>query len=334
MYKEGDEVSMKLSIIVPVFNGEKYIGDCMKSLTEETCSYCEIIIVNDGSTDSTKEILLTYEKKFNNIKVFNNENSGASYSRNFGISVATGEYIMFVDADDLLSKGWSEKLLPLLNEKYDFIFFNSNINLINISKDKLISSLFNRNNMYLSTPWSKLYKTEILKKNKILFERDLINGEDFIFNLQFLKKIASWKIIKENVYYYRVTPKSLTKNFNPKILKSDLLFCELLKKELKGISTLDYKLIIDYEKFNGLYLILKRIFSNNNLCNSINYVKLIDRKYYNIEYSNLKKIELTKLQKIVIILFKKNNNYLIFLIFKIINIKNKFESKKDILIKI
>ena len=118
---------MKLSIIIPVFNAEKYIEKCLKSIitnVAETEIEVELIIVNDGSTDGTSELLQRIEYK--NMKIFHNQNHGVSYSRNFGIEQATGDYIMFVDSDDILKSEWIKIILSSLTQHEEDVIYYSN----------------------------------------------------------------------------------------------------------------------------------------------------------------------------------------------------------------
>ena len=91
---------MKISVIVPVYNVSEYVDDCLDSLIRQTLKEIEIIVVNDGSTDNSQYIIDAYAKKYPNIKVYQKPNGGLSDTRNFGIQLATGEYITFVDGDD------------------------------------------------------------------------------------------------------------------------------------------------------------------------------------------------------------------------------------------
>lgn len=113
-----------LSIIVPVFNAEKYITRCIDSILSQTFNDYELILINDGSTDGTYDIL---EKYRNNSKciVLHQKNRGVSVARNVGIEIATGRFISFVDADDYLSNNYFDVLVPLLNNNPQLVSFNS-----------------------------------------------------------------------------------------------------------------------------------------------------------------------------------------------------------------
>ena len=97
--------NLLLSIIIPAYNVEKYIGECLDSLTRQNfnASLYEVIIINDGSTDSTEKIALEYSSKYNYIKVFSQTNQGVSIARNTGLKIATGKYVTFLDSDDFVS---------------------------------------------------------------------------------------------------------------------------------------------------------------------------------------------------------------------------------------
>ena len=99
----------KVSIVIPAYNSEKYIKDCILSLQRQTYKNIEIIVVNDGSKDSTLEILNELAKEYNNLIVLTQENHGIAYTRNRGIEFATGEYLMFMDNDDYLDKDYIEQ---------------------------------------------------------------------------------------------------------------------------------------------------------------------------------------------------------------------------------
>ena len=101
---------IKVSIIIPVFNGERYIEECLNSVENQTYTNVEIIVINDGSTDKTENILLSFQEKFNNIIKITTKNSGAASARNLGMDAAKGEYIMFVDADDILLPNASRRI--------------------------------------------------------------------------------------------------------------------------------------------------------------------------------------------------------------------------------
>ena len=141
---------MLLSIIIPIYNGEKFIKDCLLRILPYISDKCELIIVNDGSTDATTNILQQL-KKNNNISIYNNSNMGVSYSRNFGIKKSHGKWIIFLDVDDLLSDNWYDIIRKYLNFEADVLFFSSNSNIVdlnNIEKDKIYDYILGVNIFY------------------------------------------------------------------------------------------------------------------------------------------------------------------------------------------
>ena len=111
---------MKLSIVIPIYNAEKYIEECLASILPEMDDEIELLLIDDGSTDSSYNVIQRYEKS--NIRILHHENHGVSYTRNRGIAEAAGTYIMFVDADDRLSPGWSKVVLKECARKADVIY--------------------------------------------------------------------------------------------------------------------------------------------------------------------------------------------------------------------
>ena len=169
---------MKLSIIIPVFNGEKYIEKCINSVSDKINNDdVEIIVVNDGSTDSTNCKLCKMSKQNNKIKIFNNKNMGVSYSRNYGINKASGKYILFWDADGYLSDNWIEIMNFMSNDEFDYLICG-NVDLSNSLNKKLLFmqtiGLNNESGYCFSTPWSKVYRRDFLLKNKIYFSEKII----------------------------------------------------------------------------------------------------------------------------------------------------------------
>jgi len=116
----------KVSIIITVYNMEKYIKKCLDSVVNQTYSNIEIILINDGSTDNSEKIIKSYEKEYNNIKVISQVNSGPAIAKNVGLDNANGEYIMILDADDWIENNFIEKLMLIAEENdSDIVFFDS-----------------------------------------------------------------------------------------------------------------------------------------------------------------------------------------------------------------
>lgn len=215
---------IKVSIIVPVYNVEKYLEKCLTSLVNQTLKDIEIIVVNDGSTDNSQDIIDGFVKKYNNVFAYKKQNSGMSDSRNFGINKARGEYIGFVDSDDFIDYTMYEKMYNKIKSKnYDMVvsdYFVVNDDITkkqdsNVKSDlnskKEIKKIFN---IIYPVIWNKLYKREIF--DSITFKSGVwFEDVEFIYRLlPMLNKIGT---IKEPFYYYIKRKGSITSKINNRI---------------------------------------------------------------------------------------------------------------------
>lgn len=225
---------MKLSIIIPVYNAEKYIDICMMSIMKELDNDIEIVLLDDGSTDNSLPIIKKFKQK--NVRIFHHTNHGVSYTRNRGIKVASGEYIMFVDSDDYLIEGWRGRILNSMKDQPDIIYFSDKINKPLIKKKEVIDAIFGvnlKNNIgNMSSPWSKLYKKDLLLKNNICFDTNLINGEDALFNLNAILSANSIEKINCGIYKYRIYNTSSSRTYSTKFLNSNFYFLSKVEKLL------------------------------------------------------------------------------------------------------
>ena len=213
----------KVSIIVPVYNVEKYLSKCLDSLVGQTFKNYEIIVVNDGSTDNSQEIINKYKLKYPNlIKTFIKENGGLSDARNFGIEKATGEYIMFIDSDDYISKDMSEKLYNSIttNESdmaiCNFIRINSNGKEIrNYNYNPGTTTLLKDKRILLNQPTAcnKIYKKDMFKA--LRFDKGKYYEDLRLINKLYLKckKIS---FIDDFYYFYIERSNSIMKDVNIK----------------------------------------------------------------------------------------------------------------------
>lgn len=204
----------KISIIIPVFNGELYIKKCIESTLNQSYRNIEIIIINDGSYDKTLDIINYYAKKNKNIYVINKKNEGVSIARNEGIKKSKGDYILFLDSDDTLESNALELLLGfVLSKEVDLVIGSNNIlrrkkiirkNVLNdklYSKQEIIEEITIENKL-LGTPWGKLFNTNIIKTNNIMFDSKLGIAEDTLFNLNYLVYTKKVYVCSNIVYNY------------------------------------------------------------------------------------------------------------------------------------
>lgn len=205
---------IKFSIIVAVYNIEKYINQCVESIINQTYSNIEIILVNDGSTDNSLHILQEWKKKDKRIKIINKINGGLSSARNEGFKIATGEYIAYIDGDDWISLSMFEKLSHLINQfyqpeiiTYSYIEYYSDelqyIKNYNINDNTIYEGhLFFEKSAFKIQAWSKIYKKSFLNKIGLMFLKDRLH-EDVSYTIPLILCANSVVNISEPLYYYR-----------------------------------------------------------------------------------------------------------------------------------
>ena len=205
-----------VSVIVPIYNVEKYLDKCVESIVNQTYKNLEIILVDDGSPDSCPQICDKWAEKDNRIKVIHKENGGVSSARNAGLDIAKGDFICFIDSDDTALPNMIEMLIKSF-EKYNCDLSVCNIQMVDengnvvefsdyesgVFYDKLVASYLQMN--FARGPWNKLYLKNIIKENNILFDENLTFGEDDIFNYNYIKKCSCVCVIENALYSYLVT---------------------------------------------------------------------------------------------------------------------------------
>ena len=282
---------MKYSVIIPVYNVEKYIDRCLKSIISQNYDDLEIIVIDNGSTDSSGSICDTYASEYSNISVYHIENHGVGSARNFGLSKARGEFIYFVDSDDYLVGNlfaeFEDKLTPDL-DLLVFSYYNSfeqemteknrtkKILPYNGSYDKydfskIFKDLFLSDMLY--TVWNKLYRREFLLENNLSFEQYEL-GEDVRFNLDVYRNVNKIYLSQDSYYVYVIGRNgSAMSGYNPKRLQYQL-------QELKLVD----KLLEDWH------------LDNSNLDNNVK-ARILMSNIYNITKQKLpvnKKVKLVK----------------------------------------
>ena len=225
--REMEMNSTKVSVIVPIYNVEKYLVRCLETLIHQTLQEIEIILVDDGSTDSSPKICDEYSKKDSRIKVIHKQNAGLGMARNTGLDVATGEYVGFVDSDDFVDLNTYEKLYATAKKTNaemvvcNYYSFQTNCNKVTkmntisssrqIKKSemlKLACQLVGKDPRYDEddigmSVWKNLYSLQFLRKNNFQFcsEREFLS-EDAIFDLTVVPNMRSVQLVTEAYYYY------------------------------------------------------------------------------------------------------------------------------------
>ncbi|MCR5254640.1 MAG: glycosyltransferase [Acetatifactor sp.] len=214
----------KVSIIVPVYNSEKYIGRCIESIIDQEFTDFELLVADDGSTDGTGKILDGYAKKDKRIKVFHRENSGVSASRNFCLDNAVGEYIQFLDADDWITPDATRLFVWAATEgKADMViadFYRVIGDRLAVkgdieedgvmTRDELAAQMMeNPADFYYGVLWNKLFKREIIEKYGLRMDPKVSWCEDFLFNLEYIRHADVFYALHTPIYYYVKTKGSL-----------------------------------------------------------------------------------------------------------------------------
>uniref|UniRef100_UPI0040576FD2 glycosyltransferase family 2 protein n=1 Tax=Acetatifactor sp. TaxID=1872090 RepID=UPI0040576FD2 len=212
-------MSVKISVIIPAYNVENYVEECLESLLKQSVSEYEIICVDDSSSDNTYEILCEYSNRHRNITcVHNIENKGAAYSRNIGLGLAKGEYVIFLDSDDTYHPRLLEKLyIAASSEKADVAvcnvnYYNAGGEVIlqsgwnrELLKKNVLTNYDNRENIFegiLISPWNKLVKKNFLIENKIQFQ-NLKTSNDVFYSMMVVACAEKIISVPEVLVYYR-----------------------------------------------------------------------------------------------------------------------------------
>lgn len=314
-----------VSVIVPIYNVEKYLKQCIESILNQTYKKLNIILVNDGSTDNSLKICEEYEKKDNRIEIVNKKNGGLSDARNAGIERACGEYIAFIDADDYVEENYIERLYESCKKNNTKISIagiknfdeqtNSNLNEYSFENDDikcgrdLLVEYYNGKSVQVIVAWNKLYKKELF--DNIRFNNGRIHEDEFI-TYKLLYDLDRISIIKECLYNYRKTPDSI---INKKFNKNRLDFLKALEERVEFFSEKkDHEL---YEKTLLYYACILRnmyIQTKKYIIDSTDEQKNIINKYrkLRLEYLKLSNIKVAKKIKYFIFFCFPNLYYMIY----------------------
>lgn len=269
---------MKVSVIIPIYNVAQYLIHCLQSVTTLGERICEIICINDGSTDNSRAIIIQFAKKDSRIQLIDQKNSGISSARNTGIEAASGDFLLFVDGDDYI---FPQKLEALLDEieSLDNIngvwtgYIREDWNGNHIENTKLTTGVWNQKQIcdyYIPailgisydklnawfrgeqplnggqefpTIWRGLYSKKIIDKYGIRFDVRVKTGEDILFNWKFYSYAENLLVSNNNYYCYVWRKGSLTQDTNQKFYEAKSLFLkirDMQNADLKSASKRDY----------------------------------------------------------------------------------------------
>lgn len=284
--------NIKLSIVLPVYQVEKYIADCLQSILQIKSISYEIIIVDDGSTDKSIEIAKSILAGKNNVKFLSQSNQGLSAARNTGLKAASGEYIWFVDSDDMID---SHGIELVLTKDTDTDIIINNFTKVKTQSSQVYTSTLSTNNIYtgaeclekyylrqiLTVVWRNLYRREFLLENNLLFFEGILY-EDVEWSPRTIFKAKSIKYTNINTYYYRtrsnsiVNSKFTSKHYNSIIEVANSLSTFIHKEEL---DTTQIKVVQDSISYFLLMAAVNNNSTNNNAILKFNSLNNISLKY-------------------------------------------------------
>ena len=295
---------IKISVIVPVYNVEKYINKCIESILNQTLKEFELILINDGSNDSSGEICDKFSAIDGRITVIHKNNEGVSAARNTGIEIAKGEFIQFIDSDDWIENNMLENLFEKIkNDKSDIVFQGAifedykgriiveeknNIDIIQKINNNIQQSavLLTKNSLFGYT-WCKMFRRDIIENNKIMFDETLSLAEDEKFTCDYFRFVNKISVLENGYYHYIKYPnnrENLSVTQTNDIWNRDKIF-------ISWVELL----------YNDNTDVTRRYLSKKAFCN-------LYEEVYKIYFSNLNKVQrINRFNKV------KNTNFYIYL---------------------
>ncbi len=335
----------KISIIVPVYNAEKYIERCINSILRQTYTNWELILINDGSIDNSFEKCTTFQDKDNRIFVIDQTNYGPSIARNKGLEKAEGEYIVFIDADDFVDTYYLQKLLePFIKHKNIELSCGGYFELSNYSKkgkklhdfeeilvkNELInqsSFLGNLFNGITGVLWGKMFLSKIIKDKNILLDPEIRLSEDQVFIFEYAININKIALVKEYLYYYnRLNENSLSGQLRISNLK-DIELTNQKFSVLNKITRIPNLSFLLHKRY--IYNIIK-ITNNIAISNKKTKTKIRDLAIIGnaTQGKTLGKISFLNLENFIhFILFQKKQNLLLIFYCKTVNKIRNYKNK-------
>ena len=265
-----------ITVIVPVYNVDKYLNDCVDSLIHQTYKNIEIILVDDGSKDESGKICDDYAAKDSRIKVIHKQNEGLGFARNSGLEISTGKYVTFIDSDDVAECDLVEQLMKevvdkdvdtciggfkritedgkaVFQESYAVEFFSGD-DVYNKLFARMLGSAPDAHDAIRMSVWNVLYSMDIIQKYGIRFpsERVFIS-EDIVWDSEYYRYAQAVSVIGSTAYRYRITPGSLTQKYKPQMIGRICVLYNEMENRLAG----------DREKITRLQ---KQFFVNLRVC--------------------------------------------------------------------
>lgn len=287
--------AIKISIIIPVYQVEKYLSECIESVLSQNYKYIEIILIDDGSTDHSSTICDYYAKNYPNIKVIHKKNGGQSSARNVGMEIASGDYLMFLDSDDMLSEPsvLCHMVKRIIKNNADILVGNfclyhdqkaGKVKHHHLKSGSYVHTFEFRFNAFyrfghLAYLWGKLYRKEFLKQNHIIFKSYPL-AEDKLFNLECFLGGAVYEFTDCPIILYRQRPESQTSLYHSDFIS---LWISLGKEYQKLLhryhAPKEYLDILAFHYFWGAILLIKQELNHDKRKGTLNQSVKILKNY-------------------------------------------------------
>ena len=282
-----------VSVIVPVYNVEKYLKRCLDSIVNQTYKNIEVICIDDGSPDNSINILREFEKKDNRIKIIRQKNMGLSKARNVGIDYSSGKYILFVDSDDCIENNMVELMLKKIEDnKLDlvicgntYVSADTDIDVVDLKKleellpgkvtgEEYFKIVTSKTNLFTATACNKIYKTEMIKNKKIRFPEGKLY-EDLMFSFKYLLTCSSVGIVTEAMYNYFIRRDgSITNKINTSDIDDAIFTYKKLNMFLKEEGFEKILESIEYKDYIFLWITRATVFKLVNLTHIYSWKEL------------------------------------------------------------
>lgn len=269
-----------VSIIIPAYNVDEYLEECVHSLLCQTYTNYEVVIIDDGSTDNTYDVGKRLTVESAKVKLFHQENQGVSIARNVGMQKANGEFFIFVDADDIVAPQYIETLVACVKKSdMGMVGFTSerekiatkvSLNTVDIQASNMMESILCEAN-YDGYLWNKIFQRKIIEKNNLKFQKNIVVWEDLLFVLQYLKNCDKVTISGEKLYYYRYREGSAVNNTRLDKYRSKYEVMEKIKKQNFGYTEHSRKKI-SFLYFETMFSYLNQILIRENKSNKLNEI--------------------------------------------------------------
>lgn len=299
----------QISIVIPVYNAEQYLRDSLESILSQSFHDWELILVDDGSTDGSLQIIREFEIHDNRIISFSQDNGGPSKARNRGIDEAKGEYVYFMDADDWLEPTFLESFFCSTgNVNNDIVFqgfqreypdgrsekmFAMDSDTTTTSKEDIICKLY-KEHVY-GWAWCKLFRREIINKYHLRYDESLNLWEDELFTTEYLKHAKTVRTVNNHLYHYRILQGSLMQTNNTYLKR--LFLSERMKEALRPVANTELKEYLEttYNRNLKYSLIMALKNEQNHKCDDMTKNALLDRYYARCkEYPAIRKYNVLK----------------------------------------